>query len=65
MLLGQMKAVAKKGMFAVFIDLKKAYDRVVDRGKVVAVFGKYGLWWAGYGLFAGSLQEREWRSKGW
>ena len=33
MLLGQMKAVAKKGMFAAFIDLKKAYDRV-DRGKL-------------------------------
>ena len=28
-----MKAVAKKGMFAAFIDLKKAYDRV-DRGKL-------------------------------
>ena len=47
MLLGQMKAVAKKGMFAAFIDLKKAYDRV-DRAscggvwKVWALVG--GLW---------------------
>ena len=33
MLLGQIKAVAKKGMFAAFIDVKKAYNRV-DRGKL-------------------------------
>ena len=33
MLLGQIKAVAKKGMFAAFIDFKKAYNRV-DRSKL-------------------------------
>ena len=27
-LLGQMKAVTRRGMFASFIDLRKAYDRV-------------------------------------
>ena len=32
-LLGQVKAVAKRGMLASFIDFKKAYDRV-DRGKL-------------------------------
>ena len=33
MLLGQIKAVAKKGMFAAFIDVKNAYNRV-DRSKL-------------------------------
>ena len=28
MLLGQIKAMAKRGMFAAFIDFRKAYDRV-------------------------------------
>ena len=32
-LLGQVKARSKRGMFAVFIDIKKAYDRV-DQGKL-------------------------------
>ncbi len=32
-LLGQMKTVTGRGMFARFIDFKKAYDRV-DRGKL-------------------------------
>jgi len=33
MLLGQMKARFRKGMFATFIDFRKAYDRV-DRNKL-------------------------------
>ena len=33
MLLGQMKARFRKGMFATFIDFRKAYDRV-DRKKL-------------------------------
>ena len=33
MLLGQIKALSKRGMFAAFIDFRKAYDRV-DRGKL-------------------------------
>ena len=33
MLLGQMKACFRKGMFATFIDFRKAYDRV-DRNKL-------------------------------
>ena len=33
MLLGQIKAMSKRGMFAAFIDFRKAYDRV-DRAKM-------------------------------
>ena len=32
-LLGQIKAMSRRGMFAAFIDFRKAYDRV-DRGKL-------------------------------
>ena len=41
MLLGQMKAISKRGMFAGFIDFRKAYDRV-DREKLWGCFGKDG-----------------------
>ena len=39
-LLGQIKAVAKRGMLAGFIDFKKAYDRV-DRGKLWGCLEKW------------------------
>ena len=32
-LLGQIKAMSRRGMFAAFIDFRKAYDKV-DRGKL-------------------------------
>ena len=41
-LLGQVKAVTKTGMFASFIDFKKAYDRV-DRGKLWRCLEGMGL----------------------
>ena len=44
-LLGQIKAMERKGMFAAFIDFRKAYDRV-DRGKLwqcLEVMGFSGL----------------------
>ena len=41
-LLGQVKAVAKRGMLAGFIDFKKAYDRV-DRGKLWGCLEKMGI----------------------
>ena len=41
-LLGQVKAVTKTGMFASFIDFKKAYDRV-DRGKLCRCLEGMGL----------------------
>ena len=55
MLLGQIKACSRKGMFATFIDFRKAYDRV-DRNKLCMVVseGQWG-WWASYCLFTGSL----------
>ena len=40
-LLGQMKAVTGRGMFASFIDFKKAYDRV-DRGKLWGCLKRMG-----------------------
>ena len=41
-LLGQVKAVTKTGMFPSFIDFKKAYDRV-DRGKLLRCLEGMGL----------------------
>ena len=41
-LLGQVKAVAKRGMLAGFIDFKKAYDGV-DRGKLWGCLEKMGI----------------------
>ena len=41
-LLGQVKAVTKRGMLAGFIDFKKAYDRV-DRGKLWGCLEKMGI----------------------
>ena len=41
-LLGKVKAVAKRGMLAGFIDFKKAYDRV-DRGKLWGCLEKMGI----------------------
>ena len=41
-LLDQVKAVAKRGMLAGFIDFKKAYDRV-DRGKLWGCLEKMGI----------------------
>ena len=42
LLLVQVKAVAKRGMLAGFIDFKKAYDRV-DRGKLWGCLEKMGI----------------------
>ena len=52
MLLGQMKARFRKGMFATFIDFRKAYDRV-DRKKLWQCLQDSGF---GSLLFAGGLQ---------
>ena len=65
MLLGQMKAVAKKGMLAAFIDFKKVYDRV-DRGKLwqcVESMG-FGGWviaflWTSYRSLSGKVKVGE------
>ena len=42
MLLGQIKAMSKRGMFAGFIDFRKAYDRV-DREKLWGCLERMGL----------------------
>ena len=42
MSLGQIKAVSRRGMFASFIDFKKAYDRV-DRGKLWVCLAEMGI----------------------
>ena len=42
MLLGQIKAMSKRGMFAGFIDFRKAYDRV-DREKLWGSLERMGL----------------------
>ena len=42
MLLGQIKAMLKRGMFAGFIDFRKAYDRV-DREKLWGCLERMGL----------------------
>ena len=41
-LLGQMKAVTGRGMFASFIDFRKPYDRV-DRGKLWGYLKRKGI----------------------
>ena len=42
MLLGQIKAMSERGMFAGFIDFRKAYDRV-DREKLWGCLKSVGL----------------------
>ena len=42
MLLGQIKAMSRRGMFAGFIDIRKAYDRV-DRVKLWGCLDSMGL----------------------
>ena len=42
MLLEQIKAMSKRGMFAGFIDFRKAYDRV-DREKLWGCLERMGL----------------------
>ena len=53
MLLGQIKAMSRRGMFAGFIDIRKAYDRV-DRVKLWAVWIVWG-WEVVICLLEGSL----------
>ena len=54
MAMGQVKAVTKTGMFASFIDFKKAYDRV-DRGKLWRCLEGMGLERSPLSFLKGSL----------
>ena len=64
MLLGQIKAMSKRGMFAGFIDFRKAYDKVDHAGEIVGLFGKDGTGRSCICFFEGSLYWYEQRGEG-